>query len=181
MVETAEHRCEDFAEVRHATHNAPYHFTDSGLSNVYLAGIRYFVCKKCDKQAAQIPAVKELMREIARAIVEKEAPLGGPEIRFLRKRLGKTSADFARIVGVVPEQVSRWENGANPPEKSADKLIRVCYSLLSGDKRLREKLRPGVREALESWLAAVPGTEHVERIQAALSRRHEWRVQPVAA
>jgi putative zinc finger/helix-turn-helix YgiT family protein len=178
MVEATDHRCEDFTEVRHATLEAPYHFTDSGLPNVYLAGIRYFVCKKCGKRAAEIPAVKELMREIARTIVEKEAPLTGPQIRFLRKRLGKTGADFARIVGVVPEEVSRWENNANSREKSADKLIRVYYSLLSDDKRLREKLRV---EAFEAWLAAIPSGAHIAGIQAAFNRKHEWKVQPVAA
>ncbi len=182
MVEaTTGHRCEDFLETRRATREAPYRFIDSGLPNVYLVGIRYFVCRECGKQAAEIPAAKELMRVIARAIVEKEASLSGREIRFLRKRLGKKATEFAQIVGVVPEQVSRWENEANPPERSADKLIRLYYCLLSGDKKLREKLAADMRKALEQWLAAVPSGEQVKGIQAAFNRKHEWRVQPVAA
>jgi DNA-binding transcriptional regulator YiaG len=53
-----------------------------------------------------------------------KTPLTGQQIRFLRSYFGKSSRDFAKIIGVTPEQVSRWENGHNAPEKSADKLIR---------------------------------------------------------
>ena len=125
MVEPSEHRCEERCKARQATREKPYHFTESGLPNVYLSGIRYFVCAQCGKHAAEIPAVKQLLAVIARAIVECEGRLTGVEIRFLRKRLAKKASEFAKIVGVTPEQVSRWENDANPPEPSADKLIRL--------------------------------------------------------
>jgi putative zinc finger/helix-turn-helix YgiT family protein len=116
-------------EEKKATSDLPYHFVGSGLPNVYLIGIKYKVCKTCAGQAADIPAIKQLMQVIARAVVESEAPLTGPEIRFLRKRLGKKSSEFGRLIGVTAEQVSRWENEHNPPERSADKLIRVFYSI----------------------------------------------------
>ncbi len=80
---------------------------------------------------------------------------------------------------MTPEQVSRWENDGNPPEKSAGKLIRLCYCLLSGDGKLRELL-----QKLENWLMAIPGPEQTENIQATLSRKsHEWKAEaePVAA
>ena len=117
--------CEFSCEERKATLTAPYHFVDSGLPGVFLVGIKYRVCVRCRRQSADIPAVKQLMAALAQAIVENESPLTGPEIRFLRKRLGKKSSEFAKIIGVTLEQVSRWENGHNPPEASADKLIRV--------------------------------------------------------
>lgn len=176
MVEIAKHSCEICRETKRATHESPYHFTDSGLPNVYLTGIRYFVCAKCNKQAAEIPAVKELMKAIARAVVGKETSLSGPEIRFLRKRLGKKATEFAQIIGVVPEQVSRWENAANPPEKSADKLIRLYYSLESGDKALEKKLHADM--ARLATVRAEP--EHLQRIEAAIGRKQEWMAEPVA-
>src|SRR2546422_739289 len=84
MVENNEHDCRQFAEARQATLRKPYHFVDCGLPNVYLAGIRYFVCRKCGKRAAEIPAVKQLLTNIAAAVVEQEGRLTGAEIRFLR-------------------------------------------------------------------------------------------------
>jgi DNA-binding transcriptional regulator YiaG len=47
------------------------------------------------------------------------------------------ASDFAKLVGVSSEQVSRWENGHNSPEKSADKLIR----LLAADRTDTEMLK----------------------------------------
>ena len=116
------------------------------------------------------------MVAIARAVVKKPAPLSGPEIRYLRKRLGKKSVDFGRIIGVGEDQVSRWENDRNPPEESADKLIRVFYCALSKDKELRGQLN----EHLEAWLATLPREEHASSFHARL-RDHEWTAEPELA
>jgi putative zinc finger/helix-turn-helix YgiT family protein len=164
-------------EERKGTWEAPYHFVDSGLPNVYLVGIKYKICKTCGRQAAEIPAIKKLMQAIARAIVESEAQLTGPEIRFLRKRLGIKSSSFARVIGVSPEQVSRWENENSGHEQSADKLIRVFYALVSGDR----KLRPVVdEESIEHFLSMLHGQGQTPQIRAKL-RNNEWNVEPVPA
>jgi putative zinc finger/helix-turn-helix YgiT family protein len=176
MVEINSHACKCSFEERKATPAALYHFVDSGLPNVYLAGIKYRVCLKCGKQSAEIPAVKQLLAVIARAVVESESPLTGAEIRFLRKRIGKKASDFAKIIGVTPEQVSRWENEHNPPEQSADKLIRVFYCLLSGDRQLHTK----VDKHIESWLAQFPKEVQPPCIRAKLWR-DTWKASPCFA
>jgi len=163
-------------EERRATSESPYQFVGSGLPNVYLVGIKYNVCKVCGEQAADIPAIKQLMKVIARAIVENEAQLTGLEIRFLRKRLGRKSSEFAQLVGVTIEEVSRWENKHNPPGRSADKLIRVLYSVLSGDRKLRDKMN----QDLEDWFCTITGNGRPPHICAEL-RNHEWKVKSVAA
>ncbi len=171
MVELHNHKF----EWRKATREEPYHFVDSGLPNVYLVGIKYRICA-CGTQSADIPAVKSLMVVIARAVVKKPAPLSGPEIRFLRKRLGKKSAVFGKIIGVTEEQVSRWENDKNSPEESADKLIRVFYCHLSGDAALRSQLD----EHLEAWLATLPKQDQTCPLTARL-RGNEWTAEPQLA
>jgi putative zinc finger/helix-turn-helix YgiT family protein len=170
MVKT--HCCEEVAVTRHATVGAPYHFVESGLPNVYLAGVRYFVCEECGLQTAEIPAAEKLMQAIARTSVESEVQLTGLEIRFLRKRLRKKAVEFAQIVGVSPEQVSRWEKGKNPPERSADKLIRLYYAEESGDRQLIRNIT--------DWLKAVPEATPISDIRANLSNR-EWKVKAAGA
>jgi putative zinc finger/helix-turn-helix YgiT family protein len=160
---------------RLATPKAPYHFVDSGLTNVYLTGIKYRVCRACGKQSADIPRVKQLMESLARNVVQSEAPLTGAEIRFLRKRLGLKAMEFARSIGVSDEQESRWENGHNRPEQSADKLIRIFYCILSGDRTLRHK----IDDDIESWLAALTGEGQALDIRAKL-KNHEWKIEPVS-
>src|SRR5204863_9374370 len=109
------------------------------LNNVYLSGVDCVSCPSCG-QECEIPAVEELMSALARAIVQKSSLLTGSEIRFLRKRIGKKATEFSRLIGVRPEEVSRWENGSHRPEKSACRLMRLTYAQLSGDKKLRETI-----------------------------------------
>jgi putative zinc finger/helix-turn-helix YgiT family protein len=158
----SDHDCEASVAQRFATEQQPYNFTESGLSNVYLCGIRYFECEVCEQRSAEIPALKELMRVLARVIVRKECVLTGEEIRFLRKRLGKKAIEFAQIIGVRPEEVSRWENDVNPPEKSACKLIRIVYAKLSGDKELDRT----INEAFEGWITSIKRCGYTQRINA---------------
>ena len=176
MVGYNTHDCRRSLRKRRATLENPYRFVDSGLPNVYLAGIRYGICRVCGMQSADIPAVKNLMMLLGRTIVESDAPLTGAEIRFLRKRLGIKSSEFAKIIGVSSEQVSRWENGRNQPEESADKLIRVFYCHLSGDRELRKK----VDKHMDSWLHAWSGGGQPGGILAKL-RKDEWKAESVPA
>jgi len=172
------HDCRASAQKRQATFESPYHFVESGLPNVYLVGIDYYVCKKCGKQSADIPFVKDLMAKIARAVVKQETPLDGTEIRFLRKRLGKKSAEFAKIIGVTPEHYSRLESPREDhnPSGSADKLIRVYYSLLSGDETLKDTMNSNI----EAYMASLHGEEQTSSFRAQL-HDHEWEAEAVLA
>jgi putative zinc finger/helix-turn-helix YgiT family protein len=171
MVKEHTHQFEQF----HATISQPYHFVDSGLPNVYLVGIKYRKCDSCGTQSAEIPAIEELMKVIARAVTRKDDLLTGLEIRFLRKRLGKKSSDFANLVGVVPEEVSRWENHPDKGHhKSTDRLIRLLYCFLSGDPGLEKQFNQHIAE----WLSSVPGEEHMKKYCAKL-RNKEWTAEPV--
>lgn len=177
MVDHAQHDCRNSFAEKTATINSPYHFIDAGVPNVNLVGIKYRVCTVCGKQSADIPSARNLMMAIARTIVENDASLTGADIRFLRKRLGKKSADFARLVGVTKEQVSRWENDNNPPQHSADKLIRVLYCLESGDYELRRAFDSRIAE----WLTAWAGEGQLSGIRAKLTDKEEWEAEALAA
>ena len=103
----------------------PYKYTESGLPNVTLLGIEVRKCPECGEVEAVIPRIRELHKTIAMLLVRKETRLIGAEIRFLRTHLGYSSSDFAELIGVEREQVSRWENDKAPIGPQADRLLRM--------------------------------------------------------
>lgn len=170
------HDCRDFEVERRATAEQPYHFVHSGLSNVFLTGVRYYVCQECGRQSAAIPAVNALLTVIARELVRQPSLLRGEEIRFLRKQLGRKSADFAVILDVSPETYSRWENGKQRPSPMADSLIRLYYTLESRDADL-------LRE-VQSTLDKIVGHRQRGRRAPQISARikgKDWAVLPRVA
>jgi DNA-binding transcriptional regulator YiaG len=72
-----------------------------------------------------IRSIEGLHRAIARAIVEQSARLSGEQVRFLRTYLGWRGVDFAKIMGVGKECVSRWENDHEPIGGTADRALRL--------------------------------------------------------
>jgi transcriptional regulator with XRE-family HTH domain len=58
-------------------------------------------------------------------VVRQISRLTKDEIRFLRKYLGYSGVDFAKVIGVAAETISRWENGKEKIGPSTEKLIRM--------------------------------------------------------
>lgn len=147
-----------------ATEEHPFHYIDSGLPGVFLIGIRFFTCE-CGRTLAHIPAIEQLHQLIARDLVRKPEALTGDEIRFLRKRLGKKSVDFAKEIGVEPETMSRIENGHQTAGESTDKLIRLRYAISSADSALLEELAREADALLQHWVASAAPKKIVKSIK----------------
>lgn len=177
MTTFQEHDCEASAIQYKSTPERPYRYVGSGLNNVYLVGVKYWVCSICGKQAAEIPALRPLLQSIARTLVEKKSPLIGEQVRFLRKRLERQSKEFAAMIGLTPERYSAMEAKETPLAEGRDKLIRMVYRVLSGDRKLRTALSDGSQ--LEEWLLALHGRDNSESIIGTWlgSRKKEWRVE----
>jgi len=168
------HDCRKNRKEQKVTAEAPYLFHDAGLPNAYLIGIKVFVCSRCERIAAEIPAVDELMNALARVLVQKTSPLTGKEVRFLRKRLGLKATELAAMLSVTPEQLSRWENEHNGMGGSIDRLIRLAYAFLSGDKKLKD-LRIRVERQFQQWSTSIHGDAGGERIVAEYKpKAGEW-------
>jgi|SRR5208283_3419794 len=175
---TAEHCCDDRAQKKSATPDAPYHYVGSGLRNVYLVGITYYVCSQCGKQAAEIPAIKQLHAALGRALVSKSSPLTGLEVRFLRKRLGKRAVDFSPMVSLTPEYLSAVENSPDPIDPGRDKLVRLIYRALSGEKVLKAVFDK--RDDFQRWITSIHKSGVGDRITAFLLKNKQWKVETEA-
>lgn len=102
-----------------------YCYTASGLPYVTLKGVEVRRCPRCGEHEVIIPRIEQLHHCIALTVVSKKSRLTPAEMKFLRKHLGWSGADFARHMGVAPETVSRWENGREPMGGVADRLLRL--------------------------------------------------------
>ena len=50
------------------------------------------------------------------------------EFRFLRQFLGHSSQDFAKMLDVSAETMSRWQNGQHAIPRSVDLLVRLLVA-----------------------------------------------------
>lgn len=83
-------------------------------------------CYLCKEEAITIPDVQGLIAAVAVARIMLPTKLNGPEIKFLRKTINLSSKDFAKIMGVRPETVSRWENdGEQQIGYAEEKVFRI--------------------------------------------------------
>jgi transcriptional regulator with XRE-family HTH domain len=151
-----------------ATEEHPFHFVDSGLDNVYLVGIRYFTSPD-GRVTAEIPALKPLMRLIARDLVLAKSDLTGSEVRFLRKRLGKKATEYCKFLGLEPETLSRIENGKQPISSATEKLARLSYAILSEEPDLYDHARTILQSMLDEFKPAK------ERIVLEIDKDNAWR------
>jgi DNA-binding transcriptional regulator YiaG len=153
-----------------ATPEAPYRYLDSGLSNVYLIGVKYWICEDCGAATAEIPAPTHLMNVIAESIVMKHGILTGEQIKFLRKRVGKKASDFAELISKTPEHLSKLETGSLKLTEPLDKLIRLTYGMLSQDADLMKKIYANV----EAWLKSIHKQKKTPTIEIKKSGSHDW-------
>lgn len=95
------------------------------LAGVVLLNVPVSRCTSCSEVEVSIPMIEDLHSKLAWKVVEKRGRLTPQEIRFLRKHLGLSSADFAAHMGTRPETISRWENGSAAMGVVADRLLRM--------------------------------------------------------
>lgn len=146
-----------------------YNYAASGLPYITLVGVEVRRCKACGEHEVVIPKIELLHRTIALAVVAKRPRLTALEVRFLRKYLGWSGADFASHMGVTPESVSRWENDREKMSPVADRLLRLMVVTTS----------PVSEYSLDSLAELEDEATPVRlRVQSA---KEGWRADPAAA
>jgi putative zinc finger/helix-turn-helix YgiT family protein len=106
-----------------------HRYDECGLHNVVLGDIEVRRCTACGEEEFVIPAIEQLHRFLAEQLISKRSRLAAEEIRFLRKSLGWSGADFARYMGVDRATVCRWEKDKESQmAATADRLLRLLVS-----------------------------------------------------
>jgi DNA-binding transcriptional regulator YiaG len=120
-----------------------YLFRECGLSNVSLMGVELILCDACGNADPVIPDANDLMAALAWHISTQKFRLSGEHVRFLRKYLKMTAADFSKLIGVHKSTLSKWENDEDAIGDTSDRLIR-SVALTLGDG-LKTRAEEGIR------------------------------------
>ena len=103
-----------------------YHYAGCGLSKVWLRN-GYTVKETPYGKGVAIDNLDGLHKVIARAIVDKKAPLTGEEVRFLRVELDISQRRLGGWLGKTDQTVALWERGIQAVPQGVDYLIRHIY------------------------------------------------------
>lgn len=116
-----------------------YHYTDSGLSNVWLRN-GFTVRETSYGNAVSIHDLEGLHKAIGHHLVNNVTHLDGEEVRFLRKELDLTQSQLAGTLGVSEPTIRGWESDRRPITKSAEMYLRVLYVtyIENEDGKIRE-------------------------------------------
>ena len=78
--------------------NKPYHYTESGLDNVYIYNMP--VVKDVNgEEVIYIQKINLLHKAIAEGLIKKAGLLKGKEIRFLRSEMGYSQKQLSELLG----------------------------------------------------------------------------------
>lgn len=115
-----------------------YHYTESGLRNVWLAN-GFELRQTRYGEGVAIHDVFGLHQAIGKALARKAA-LTGAELRFLRKEMNLSQAGLGALLGVTDQAVAKWEKSSKVP-KTADRMIRLIYlEHIGGNVRIRSTI-----------------------------------------
>lgn len=102
-----------------------YHYTESGLNNVWLEN-GFTAHKTPYGKAVSIKDADGLHRMIAVQLVKHKPRLSGGEFRFIRKELDMSQAALAGVFGKDVQSVARWEKSGRVP-RMAERFLRAIY------------------------------------------------------
>ncbi len=105
---------------------------------VLLRKIDIIKCPSCGNIDPIIPNMDDMMHSVAMAVICHPCKLTGEKIRFLRKFVGKSGDEFARLIHVDHTHLSKIENGHVSVGNPLDKLIRLL--VLNMSPELRDKV-----------------------------------------
>ncbi len=82
-------------------------------------------CLQCGARYAGQHALELFDQMVARDLAESGVA-SGEAVRFMRKVIGVSAKEWADLLGVTPETVSRWENDQRAIDPTALRMLRAA-------------------------------------------------------
>lgn len=111
-----------------------YQYLESGLENIYLENVPVTSCERCLTERPQIEEPDLLDITIAESLILKPFPLVGSELRFLRKNLGYSLTDWAKLLHFDEKVLMQLEDDEEIISPQIDLLNRLIYIKLLEEK-----------------------------------------------
>jgi putative zinc finger/helix-turn-helix YgiT family protein len=86
-------------------------------------------CSKCDEVVLRFADARRLQENAIAIYRKKHGLLSADDIRAIRERFGLTQGEFARLLHLGANTISRWESGRNVQTEAMEMLLRLIRDL----------------------------------------------------
>ena len=107
-----------------------FKFTITPRWAVTIADSELHTCPRCGTHEGTVVKASALERKIAAEVLRKASPLAPDEVKFLVESFDWTKRQVAARLGIAPETLSRYEQGAYRISPAVDRLLRLMVAVL---------------------------------------------------
>ena len=93
--------------------------------DISVSGMTFLKCQKCQEIILRLDESRKLRENAIELYRKKYSLLSGDEIRSIRERNQLTQAQFASLLKLGVNTLSRWESGRNVQNSAMDVLLRL--------------------------------------------------------
>ena len=112
----------------------------------------WWACGSCDEE--ELPA--ELVARIEAERYRLEGLLSPLEVQDVRKRVGLSQREMAKLLGVGEKTYTRWECGLSAQTKSMDNLIRLADQNPEVLLQIESRRNPQRQREIREYFAVLP-------------------------
>ena len=146
-----------------------YHYTQSGLDNVYLENTVVQINCPVHGNLVHIPGEQQLLQVLALVLLEKPGILLPNELLYLRKASGMTQSVLAKLLGLRGHAtVAERESGKSKITVESDFYFRAKIARTLWDMAMNSPK--------ESFFAPI----HVERLRMQLEKFTDLVIRPLS-
>lgn len=138
------------------SHSVDYHGQHANLD------IHFSVCTACGSEQAGADELRKNKRIMIEFRKKVDGLLTGSQVRSIRKNLGLSQAEAARVFGGGPVAFSKYENDDVTQSEAMDKLLRLASRL------------PAAMDILQNPAHMIPDCQRSDEKSFTITSRFQW-------